>query len=77
MEPGIKEFFKRITSTVGLIIICLAINMVIGIRYGYAFFDDGMHWYNILFYLWVIVSFIITFVLCLKIWKEPIEHLND
>jgi len=51
--------------------------MVIGVRYGYAFFEEGIHWSNILFYIWVIVSFIGLLFLYIRIWKNPIEHLDD
>ena len=77
MEPGIKEFFRRLSLSIGLCILWLAINMTIGVRYGYAFVEDNIHWSNIVFYVWVIASFTGLIFIYIKIWKKPIEHLDD
>jgi hypothetical protein len=77
MEPGIKEFFKRIVTTVSLLILWMMINVTIGIKYNYAFFDTSIRWYNIVFYIWFIASFAAFILLCFKIWRKPIENLND
>jgi len=77
MEPGIREFFRRISSTIGLLIIWMAINMAAGIKYGLAFYDDKIRWYNVVFYIWVIASFAALIFAYTKIWKQPIEHLHD
>ena len=77
MEPGIKEFFRRLSLSIGLCVFWMAINMAIGIKYGYAFFEDNIHWSNIVFYTWVMVSFIALIFLDIRIWKKPIEHLDD
>ncbi|MBV9962508.1 MAG: hypothetical protein JO072_09705 [Parafilimonas sp.] len=77
MEPGIREFFRRLSTTIGLVIIWMAINMTIGIKYGFAFYENEIHWYNIVFYIWAIASFIVLVIFFIKMWKKPIERLND
>ena len=77
MEPGIKEFFKRLTTCISLFILWMAINMTVGIKYGFAFFEDRIHTANIIFYVWLIVSFIALILFYIQLWKKPIEHLND
>ena len=77
MEPGIREFFKRIVATVSLLILWMMINVTIGIKYNLAFFDTSIQWYNIVFYIWLIASFAALIWLCFKIWQKPIEDLND
>jgi len=77
MEPGIKEFFRRLSLSIGLCIFWMAINMTIGVKYDYAFFEDGIHLGNVLFYIWVIASFTGLILMYIKIWKKPIEHLDD
>jgi drug/metabolite transporter (DMT)-like permease len=77
MEPGIREFFKRIVSTVSLLILWMIINMTIGIKYNGAFYEDNVHWYNVVFYVWLIASFIALVWFCIKIWRKPIEDLHD
>ena len=76
MEPGIKEFFKRLSASIGLCVLWMSINMVIGIKLGYAFFET-IHWSNMVYYVWVIISFIALIMFYIKLWKEPIEHLED
>jgi cyanate permease len=77
MEPGIREFFRRISSTIGLLIIWMAINIAVGIKYKLAFYEDKIHWYNIVFYIWAILSFAALIFAYIRIWKQPIEDLND
>lgn len=77
MEPEIREFFRRVSLSIGLFIIWLIINATIGIKLGYGFFEDKIRWGNILFYIWAIAGFIAVIWGCLHIWKKPIEHLDD
>ena len=77
MEPEIREFFRRLSTSIGLFIIWMVINMVIGIKLGCAFFNDKIYWYNILFYTWAVLSFAGLIFFLIKMWKKPIEHLND
>ncbi len=77
MEPGIKEFFKRLSASIGLFIIWMTVNMVTGIKYGCAFFEDKIRWGNFVFYTWILVSFTALIFINIKIWKKPIEHLHD
>ncbi len=77
MEPGIREFFKRIVTSLSLLILWMVINMTIGIKYNCAFFETNISWYNIVFYVWLVASLIVLIWLCIKIWKKPIEDLID
>jgi len=77
MEPEIKEFFKRLSASIGLLIIWMAINITIGIKFGYAFFEGSIRLSNIIFYIWAVASFIGLMYLYFRIWKNPIEHLDD
>lgn len=77
MEPGVKEFFKRIVSTISLLILWMMINVTAGIKYDLGFFEDHIHWYNIAFYIWLTASFILLLWMYKKIWGKPIEDLHD
>ncbi len=77
MEPGIREFFKRLVTTISLLILWMAVNVTIGIKYNYAFFEDSVHWYNIVFYIWLIATFVALIWFYKKLWEKPIENLND
>ncbi|MGN6211006.1 hypothetical protein [Parafilimonas sp.] len=77
MEPGIKEFFKRLAASMAVFILWIAINMTIGIKYEYALFSNGIGVGNIIFYVWLILSFIALVIFYIKLWKKPIENLHD
>ena len=77
MEPEIKEFFRRLSLSIGLCIIWMAINIVIGVKLGYAFYEGKIQTGNIVFYIWVVASFIGLLWVYMRIWKDPIEHLDD
>lgn len=77
MEPEIREFFKRLVTTISLLALWMAVNVTIGIKYNYAFFEDSIHWYNIVFYIWLIATFVALIWFYKKLWEKPIENLND
>ena len=77
MEPGIREFFKRIVTSLSLLILWMIINLTFGIKYSYAFFETKIYWYNIVFYVWLVLSTVAFIWVCIKTWKKPIENLND
>jgi hypothetical protein len=77
MEPGIKEFFKRLVTTISFLVLWMAVNIAVGIKLGYGFFEDNIHWYNIVFYVWVILSLVALIWFYARLWKKPIENLND
>lgn len=77
MEPGIKEFFRRLVISIAMFILWIAINMTIGLKYGYAFFSDVIQIGNIIFYVWLAISFIGLIIFYIKLWKKPIEDLHD
>lgn len=77
MEPGIREFFRRIVATISLLILWMIINLTLGIKYELAFIEDKVRWYNILFYCWFVISLAALIWICIKIWQKPIENLKD
>jgi len=77
MEPEIREFFKRIVSSLSLLILWMIINLTLGIKLNFAFIEAKIRWYNIAFYVWLMASLAVLIWLCLKIWQKPIENLND
>ena len=77
MEPGIREFFKRLVTTISLLILWMAVNTTIGIKYNFAFFEDKIHWYNYVFYVWLVVTFVALIWFYKKLWEKPIENLHD
>ena len=77
MEPEIREFFRRIVTSLSLLILWMIINLTLGIKLNFAFFETKIRWYNIAFYIWLTASLVVLIWLCLKIWQKPIENLHD
>ena len=73
MEPGVREFLLRIVNTIALAIFWMAINSTLGIMYQFGFLDQGIHLGQILFYTWMIVSFVLLFRYLKKLWLKPID----
>ena len=77
MEPGIKELFKRLAVCISLLVLWMLINMTFGIWFGWAYFEGGIDWYNVVFYLWALLSFAALIWYYVYLWKKPIEGLKD
>jgi len=77
MEPGVREFLKRIMLTIFIGLFWLILNSTVGIMYNYAFFDDSPGLANILFYLWFIGSGLLLFWYLRRMWNKPVEGSDE
>jgi hypothetical protein len=68
MDPEMAAFFKRISYTVLIAFIWLAINATAAIKGDNAFIGDHITLGNVIFYVWFIVSVIILIVIYKKMW---------
>ncbi len=69
MEPEVKAFLLMIVNSISMAMLWLLANMTVGIYFNYAFFDDSPSLGNIIFYLFLITSFIFLFLYLRKKWK--------
>lgn len=69
MEPEVRAFLARISQTIGVVVLWMFINSTIGIKFGWAFFDDHVTTGNIIFYLWLAVSLGLMIWLLVRLWK--------
>jgi ABC-type glycerol-3-phosphate transport system permease component len=58
MEPLLLQFLNRIMRTIGLVVFWMSINVAFGIMWGYAFIETEWKLGNVLFYLFLLLSFI-------------------
>lgn len=70
MEKEVKDFFKRIIQTISLGLLWLLINATAGIMYGHMFIDKKPTLGNIIFYCWLILSFILILRYYIKLWSK-------
>ncbi len=69
MEPEVKAFLLMIVNSISMAMLWLLANMTVGIYFNYAFFDESPSLSNIIFYLFLITSFIFLFLYLRKKWK--------
>lgn len=72
VEPEVKQFLQKIVVTIFLGLIWMLINTLAGIKWGYAFFEDGLELGNIIFYIWLVGSLTALLWYYWKIWKKDI-----
>lgn len=71
MEKEVKDFLKKILLTMSVGMLWLLINSTAGIMYGYFFIEGKLSNGNIIFYLWLVLSFIFLLRYFIKLWKKP------
>lgn len=72
MDPEVMAFLNRISRTIGFTLLWMGLNSTLGIMLGYAFVETEWHWFNYLYYLFLMTSSAGYLFLLYKIWKDPI-----
>jgi hypothetical protein len=74
MEPEVKEFLKKIVSTVFTGIFWLMLNMTFGIYFGLLFIEDRIRIGNIIFYVFLLSSLFLLIRFYYRTWKDKFPH---
>jgi hypothetical protein len=69
MEPDIKNFLAKVTSTLSMGTLWLLINTTMGIGFNYAFFENKPSMGNYIFYTWFLASLFLLILYFRKKWK--------
>lgn len=69
MEPDIKNFLAKVTSTLSMGTLWLLINTTMGIGFNYAFFENKPSLGNYIFYTWFLASLFLLVLYFRKKWK--------
>jgi uncharacterized membrane protein YcaP (DUF421 family) len=69
MEPEVKAFLLLIIQTISMSMLWLLINMTLGIYYNFAFFEDHLSLWNVLYYIFLLVTFVLLIMYFRKKWK--------
>ena len=73
MEPEITAFLKRVALSIFIAFCWLAVNATIGIRFNLAFADDRISLGNILFYIWLLTSFVAMLIFFVRLWRKALK----
>ena len=69
MEPEVKNFLSKISTSLSVGLLWLLINTTIGIGFNFAFFEDKPSIGNYIFYAWFLISLCLLIVFYRKKWK--------
>jgi hypothetical protein len=70
MEPEVVAFLQKIVWSLSAIMVWMLINILFGIKWGYAFFEKGHTLGSIIFYIWIIISLFLLYKLYQKFWGQ-------
>lgn len=74
MEPGVREYLLRIVNTLSFGLLWMAVNSTAGIMYQLAFVEEKIQLKNVLFYLFLIMSFTALMWYIIRLWSKPIDY---
>src|ERR671913_103483 len=57
MDPEMAKYFKKILNSFSMGLIWMMSAAIAGFYYGLALFNDGVQWYNLVFYAFFLLSF--------------------
>ncbi|MFM8587207.1 MAG: hypothetical protein ACKOBX_02540 [Bacteroidota bacterium] len=70
MEPEIRKFLQRIVWTLSASMLWLLINTLVGLKFEWAIPDKSRLMGNIIFYCWLVLSFVMLMKLFKKLWSQ-------
>lgn len=56
MEDETRDFLVLIVNTISKVLLWMMVNVLVGIYFGFAFFEETPDWRNILYYIVFVVS---------------------
>jgi hypothetical protein len=73
-EPDVKDFLKRIVSSLFLGLFWLMLNMTLGIYFGLLFINEKISAGNIIFYAFLFSSLFFLIRFYYRTWKKKFPH---
>jgi hypothetical protein len=70
LEPEVRNFLQRIVWTLSASLTWLLINTLVGLKFEWAIFDESRRMGNIIFYCWLVLSFVMLMKLFKKLWSQ-------
>jgi hypothetical protein len=70
MEPEIKRFLLKIVRGISVTLLWLLMNILLGLWLQWAFVYDHLNVFNILYYLWVLLSLPALIYYIVRLWKS-------
>jgi hypothetical protein len=69
MEPEVKAFLTLIINSLAMALLWMMVNMTAGIYFNLAFFEEHISIWNILYYIFFLITFVLLIIYLKKNWK--------
>ncbi len=70
MENETRQFLLKIAQSISVILLWMLFNVLFGIYYEYAFFDNAPNWKNLLYYALFLISLGLLIFYLYRKWKK-------
>ncbi len=70
MEDDTRAFFILIANSIALLLVWMIANILVGIYWNYAFFENSPDWKNIVYYILSITAFVFIARHIIGKWKK-------
>jgi hypothetical protein len=70
MDPEVKLYFRKIIKSFSAGLLWMMVIVTAGLFFRLGHIRDGIHWYNILFYVVMLISLIYLIRYFYKIWSK-------
>jgi hypothetical protein len=69
MDPELKRYFRKIMNSFSFGLIWLMTMAIAGFYFKLGIIRDGIFWYNILFFVFALISFVALIAYFYKTWR--------
>lgn len=69
MDPEMVKYFKKILNSFSMGLIWMMSAAIAGFYFGLALFNESVQWYNIVFYVFFLLSFAGLLWYYYKLWR--------
>lgn len=70
MDPDMKKFFRRIINSFSAVLVWMMVAATAGLFFGLAIPHNGVKWYNVLFLVFLILSFAGLLRYIYRMWRR-------
>jgi len=73
MDPEVKKYFKKIINSFTIGLLWLFLIVTFGLYFQLGFISGKLQWYNFIFYLFLVLSFLFLIRFYYKVWKDDFQ----
>jgi len=69
-DPDVKKYFRKILNSFGLGALWLLVITTMGLAFRLGIVENGLRWYNVLFYVIFLVSLSLLVLFFYRAWRK-------